>query len=150
MLRQFVFSFRRVSNLTVRKNVSFFVKTSIFILDFLGVANLVAAAFCVTMLVFTGYLVDVATALPFLRWIKSISLFRYASDSLTLNEFKNLTLCSTNETKNCFVQGETILREQKIDFETNWDLSKNFLALFLLSLCFFLLTFIQLFRYKTR
>ena len=100
------------------------------------------------MLVFTGYLVDVTTTLPFLRWIQWVSLFRYASDAITLNEFTNLTLCLTNTTDICNILGEDILKDQKIDYATSWDLWKNFLALLIMTLCFFAVTFIQLLRFQ--
>ena len=150
MLRLCVFLFLQVSNLSVRsiviRNNPIFNENSII----LGVANLVAAAFCVVMLVFTGYLVDVATALPFLRWIQWMSLFRYASDALSYNEFTNLTLCSNNMTKTCHIKGETILKDQKIDHATSWDLNRNFVALTVMTLGCFALTFVQLLRFQKK
>ena len=107
-----------------------------------------SAAVCVMMLVFTGYLLDVVTALPFLRWIQWTSVFRYASDALSYNEFTNLTLCSGNITRTCHIKGETILKEQKIDHATTWDLNRNFVALTVMTLGFFALTFVQLLRFQ--
>ena len=117
---------------------------------YLGVANLVAASFCVVMLVFTGYLVDITNVVKFLAWIKWISLFRYASNVITINEFTELKLCLKNNTKICLIKGENILDNNKIDYSTTWDLWKNFVALAAITFFFFALTFIQLLRLPTK
>lgn len=121
-----------------------------FLLFFIAIANLVAAAFCVVMLVFTGYLLDVGTALPFLSWIKWASIFRYASDALSYNEFTNLTLCASNITKTCTIKGEEVLVKQKIDHTTSWHLHRNFFAMTIMTFGFFALTFVQLVRFQRR
>ncbi|CAF4236259.1 unnamed protein product [Rotaria sp. Silwood2] len=128
-------------------SVCFFVSASV---ETIGVANLVAASFCVVMLVFTGYLVDVTNIVKFLSWIKWVSLFRYASNVITINEFTQLKLCSTNNTNNCLIKGEHILDNHKIDYSTTWDLWKNFVALAAITFFFFILTFIQLLRLPGR
>jgi ATP-binding cassette subfamily G (WHITE) protein 2 len=117
---------------------------------YLGVANLVAASFCVVMLVFTGFLVDVTNIVKFLAWIKWISLFRYASNVITINEFTQLKLCLINNTNICRINGEQILDNYKIDYLTTWDLWKNFVALAAITFFFFALAFIQLARVQTR
>lgn len=112
----------------------------------IGVGNLVTASFCVVMLVFTGYLVDITNIVKFLAWIKWISLFRYASNVITINEFTDLKLCSMNNTNICTIKGEFILDNHKIDYSTTWDLWKNLVALAAITFFFFALTFIQLLR----
>lgn len=116
----------------------------------LGVANLVSASFCVVMLVFTGYLVDLTNIVKFLSWIKWVSLFRYASNVITINEFTELKLCLTNNTNICLMKGEHILDNNKIDYDTTWDLWKNFVALAAITFFFFGLTYIQLARLPAR
>ncbi|CAF1088589.1 unnamed protein product [Rotaria sordida] len=128
-------------------SVCFFVSASV---ETIGVANLVAASFCVVMLVFTGYLVDVTNIVKFLAWIKWVSLFRYASNVITINEFTQLNLCLMNNTNICLIKGENILDNHKIDYSTIWDLWKNFVALAAITFFFFILTFIQLLRLSRR
>jgi hypothetical protein len=102
------------------------------------------------MLVFTGYLVDITNVVKFLAWIKWISLFRYASNVITINEFMDLKLCPMNKTNICSIKGEYILDNYKIDYLTTWDLWKNVVALAAITFFFFALTFIQLLRIHTR
>jgi ATP-binding cassette subfamily G (WHITE) protein 2 len=94
--------------------------------------------------------VDVTNVVQFLAWIKWISLFRYASNVITINEFTKLKLCLMNNTTICSIKGEHILDNYKIDYSTSWDLWKNFVALTAIGLLFFALTFIQLLRVQTR
>ncbi|CAF3112309.1 unnamed protein product [Rotaria socialis] len=124
-------------------SVCFFVSASV---ETIGVANLVSASFCVVMLVFTGYLVDLTNVVKFLAWIKWVSLFRYASNVITINEFTHLKLCLMNNASVCLMKGEHILDNHKIDYDTTWDLWKNFVALAAITFFFFALTFIQLAR----
>ncbi|CAF1354086.1 unnamed protein product [Rotaria magnacalcarata] len=124
-------------------SVCFFVSASV---ETIGVANLVSASFCVVMLVFTGYLVDLTNVVKFLAWIKWVSLFRYASNVITINEFTHLKLCLMNNASVCLMKGEHILDNHKIDYDTTWDLWKNFVALAAITFFFFALTFIQLVR----
>jgi ATP-binding cassette subfamily G (WHITE) protein 2 len=113
----------------------------------LGIANLVAAMFCVLTLVFSGFLVDVTSVVSFLSWIKWISIFRYSNNIFAINEFVGLTLYnSTNHTDP--IDGIQILKQQNIDYSTQWDLWKNFVALAGITLSFLILTYIQLFRMK--
>lgn len=102
------------------------------------------------MLVFTGYLVDITNVVKFLAWIKWISIFRYSSNLITINEFTDLKLCPVNNTNVCSIKGEFILDNNKIDYLTSWDLWKNLVALAAITFFFFALTFIQLVRVQTR
>jgi hypothetical protein len=44
--------------------------------------------------------------------------------------------------------GEEILLRRHISYSTTWDIWKNILALFLITITFFLLAYIQLLRIK--
>lgn len=102
------------------------------------------------MLVFTGYLVDLTNITKFLAWIKWVSMFRYASNVLTINEFTHLTFCLMNNTSICSIKGEHILDNYNIDYSTTWDLWKNIVALAAMTFFFFALTFIRLLRVQNR
>ena len=135
---------------TIGKDFHFNLHTHVLHSFVSGVANLVTASFCVVMLVFTGYLVDLTNVVEFLAWIKWISLFRYASNVITINEFTQLKFCPMNKTSICSMKGEWILDNHRIDYETNWHLWKNLLALAVITFFFFTLTFIQLLRIQRR
>ncbi|CAF1382761.1 unnamed protein product [Rotaria sordida] len=124
-------------------SICFFISASV---ESFALANLITAAYCVTMLVFTGYLLDVTTTIKFLAWIKWVSIFRYASNAITVNEFTDLKLCQTNNTNICLINGEDILKDQKIDYSTTWDLWANFVALGIMIFVYFILTYVQLLR----
>lgn len=113
---------------------------------FIGIANLLAAMFCVLTLIFSGLLVDVTSIVVFLSWIKWISIFRYANNIFVMNEFVGLTLYSRNHTIE--INGIQILKQQNIQYSIQWDLWKNFLALAGITLSFLILTYIQLLRMK--
>jgi ATP-binding cassette subfamily G (WHITE) protein 2 len=119
-----------------------------FKLFYLGIANLVAALFCVLTLVFGGFLVDISSVVSFLRWIQYFSIFRYAANLLLINEFMGLTLCLSNNTQICQTNGSDILTQLNIDHSTNWDLWKNFVALASITIGFLVLAYVQLRRIK--
>jgi len=102
----------------------------------------------VSMMLFSGFLIDLESIIAFLRWIQWISVFRYASNVLAINEFRNLTLCLPSRSDICLITGEEILLRRHISYSTTWDIWKNILALFLITITFFLLAFIQLLRIK--
>jgi ATP-binding cassette subfamily G (WHITE) protein 2 len=102
----------------------------------------------VTMMLFSGFLIDLSSIVSFLRWIQWLSVFRYASNVLAINEFRNLTLCLSSHSDTCLITGETILSQRHITYSTSWDIWKNILALLLIILIFFLMAFIQLLRIK--
>ena len=114
----------------------------------LGVALVLVICGYVTMMLFSGFLIDLASIATFLRWIQWLSVFRYASNVLAINEFRNLTLCLSPHSSICLTTGEEILSRRHITYSTNWDVWKNILALLLITLIFFLMAFIQLLRIK--
>jgi ATP-binding cassette, subfamily G (WHITE), member 2 len=107
-----------------------------------------AALFCVLTLVFSGFLVEIKSVVSFLQWIQYLSIFRYATNILSINEYRGLTLCAANNTDYCPSTGDDILTALKVEHETGWDLWKNFLALGCMSIGFLTLTYIQLRRVK--
>ncbi|CAF2615040.1 unnamed protein product [Rotaria sp. Silwood2] len=115
---------------------------------------LFAVAITVTILIFSitmvvsGFLVDLESVFSFFRWIKWISAFHYSSNLLTINEFRNLTFCLSNNTRICPLQGEQILTERNIAHDTDWDMWKNLLAIALMALVLFFMAYIQLLRIK--
>ncbi len=100
------------------------------------------------MMVFSGFLIDLNSIFSFLRWIQWFSAFRYATNLLTINEFRNLTFCSENNTHICTLTGEQILTQRDIPYATNWDVWKNLLALILMIIIFLIMAYIQLLRMK--
>lgn len=100
------------------------------------------------MMIFSGFIVELTSIFNWLSWIQWISAFRYASNMLTINEFRNITFCLANMTHICPMTGKDVLEEKKLDYKTDWDMWKNFFALTMMTLIFLLLTFIQLVRMK--
>jgi hypothetical protein len=100
------------------------------------------------MMLFSGFLINLASIVPVLRWIQWLSVFRYASNVLAINEFRNLTLCLSSDTEMCFMKGEDVLSRRHISYSTTWDVWKNILALLLISAAFLLMAYIQLLRMK--
>jgi len=99
-------------------------------------------------MIFSGFMVDLSSVFNWLSWIQWISPFRYASNMLTINEFRNITFCLLNMTNDCPMTGKEVLEQKKIDYKTDWDMWKNFLAITIMTLAFFILAFIQLLRMK--
>ena len=100
------------------------------------------------MALFTGFLIGLDTIFKWISWIQWISAIRYASNMLTVNEFKGTTFCWKNATDICPLTGEEIMDEYKIEYTTAWDLWKNFVALVLITIGIFVIAYIQLLRMK--
>ncbi len=115
---------------------------------FSGVALVMVICSYVTMMLFSGFLIDLTSIVAFLRWIQWISVFRYASNVLAINEFRNLTLCLSSQSDMCLLTGEEVLSRRHISYATNWDLWKNILALVGIVGTFFIMAYIQLLRIK--
>ncbi len=124
----------------------FFLSASV---EVFGIANLLAAMAFVLMMVFGGFLVEISSVIRFLSWIKWISIFRYSFNIININEFSGLKLCLKNNTNICPINGTDIIHNvAHIEYETQWDLWKNFIALGSMTIIFFLMAYIQLFRMK--
>jgi hypothetical protein len=101
------------------------------------------------MMIFSGFLVELVTVFHWLSWIQWISAFRFASNILTINEFRTLTLChTTNMTIECSLPGKKVLEEWGIDYANGWDMWKYFFALTCMTIVFLMLSCIQLVRMK--
>ncbi len=114
-----------------------------------GIANLLAAMAFVLMMVFGGFLVELSSVVDFLSWIKWISIFRYSMNVITINEFSGLQLCLKNNSAICPINGKDIIHNiAHIEYDNQWDLWKNFVALGSMTMIYFILAYIQLFRMK--
>jgi hypothetical protein len=101
------------------------------------------------MMVFSGFLVDLATVFGWLSWMQWISAFRYSSNILTISEFRHLTFCQTkNMSGLCPLTGEQVLNGRDLAHATYWDMWKHFLALTGMAMAFLILAYIQLVRIK--
>jgi ATP-binding cassette subfamily G (WHITE) protein 2 len=101
------------------------------------------------MMVFSGFIVDLTTVFQWLSWIQWISAFRYASNVLTINEFRHLLLCETiNGTNICSFAGEKVLDQKNLAHANDWDMWKYFAALAGMATFFLILSYIQLARMK--
>ena len=89
-----------------------------------GVANLCAALFAVITLVFGGFLVEISSVVRVLQWIKYISIFRYGTTILFINEFTGLTFCTSANSTRCPKTGEAILTKMKFDHATGWTFGR--------------------------
>ena len=128
--------------------VAYFILLSSLFSYCVGVALVMVVSSNVTMMLFSGFLIALGSIVPFLRWIQWISVFRYASNALAINEFRNLTLCFSSESDICVTKGEEILTRRQIPHETTWDLWQNIAALSGIILTFFLMAYMQLLRMK--
>jgi hypothetical protein len=115
---------------------------------YLAVAITVAILSFSIMTVVSGFLVDLESIFPFLRWIQWISAMRYCSNLLSINEFRNLTFCLSNTAQICPLTGEQVLIQRKIPYNNEWDMWKNLVALGIMALAFFVMAYIQLLRIK--
>ena len=115
---------------------------------FLAVALIIVVLIFVVMMIFSGFIVELASLFKWLSWIQWISAFRYASNMLTINEFRNITFYLANMTHICPMTGKDVSEEKKLDYKTDWDMWKHFFALSMMSIGFLILAFIQLLRMK--
>lgn len=100
------------------------------------------------MMIFSGFLVDLTSLFTWLSWLQWVSAFRYGSNVLTINEFRNLTFCLSDSPSTCPLTGVNILKKQSLEYSTDWDLWKHFFALTMMTIVFLLLALIQLIRMK--
>jgi ATP-binding cassette subfamily G (WHITE) protein 2 len=93
----------------------------------------------VMMMLFSGFLIDLSSIVGFVRWIKWLSVFRYASNVLAINEFRNLTLCLSFDIETCSIKGEEILSRRHMFYSTSWDIWKNLLSLLSITITFLIM-----------
>ncbi len=123
----------------------FFISASV---QVFGIASLLSVMSFVLMMIFGGFLVELSSIVSFLSWIKWISIFRYTMNIITINEFSGLELCLKNNSTICTNGTDIIHNVAHIEYETQWDLWKNFVALGSMMMIFFILAYIQLLRMK--
>lgn len=142
----FIFYFAIFSTTICGASLCFLLSASV---EVFGIANLLCAMIFVLMMVFGGFLVQISSVVDFLSWIKWISIFRYSINIVNINEFSGLQLCLNNDTDVCPFNGTDIIRNRAhIEYETQWDLWKNFVALNSMTIIFFILAYLQLLRMK--
>jgi hypothetical protein len=112
------------------------------------VVLIVVVLIYVVMMIFAGFLIELATVFKWLSWIHWISAFRYASNVLTINEFQGLKFCLPNQTNICPMTGEDVLHNRGIVHGTAWNMWKNFFALAMMATILFILAYIRLLRSK--
>jgi len=99
-------------------SVAFFVSACV---RTFAIANLLIALPYVFMMVFGGVLLNLNSVLDWLSWIKYISIFRYAIESLEINELHGMTFsCTPNMTGQCVSQGDEYLKSQGISVGNLW------------------------------
>jgi len=102
----------------------------------------------VVMMIFSGFIVELASIFKWLSWLRWASAFRYASNILTVNEFGHISFSSTNMNHTFQMNGTDLLEQKELDYETDWDMWKNFFALTMMAAGCLILAFIQLIRMK--
>jgi hypothetical protein len=117
---------------------------------FAAVALIIAILICVIMTIFSGFILDLDSVFSWLSWIRWISASRYVSNLLIINEFQGLTFCLPNRTDICPMTGEQVLDNLDLPHANSWDLWKNFVALAIMTVIFFILAYVQLVRIKKR
>uniref|UniRef100_A0A2C9JZH5 ABC transporter domain-containing protein n=1 Tax=Biomphalaria glabrata TaxID=6526 RepID=A0A2C9JZH5_BIOGL len=109
----------------------------------LGLANLFLAMCYVFMMLFGGLLINVGDLGHWISWVKYLSIFRYSLNALEINELQGQMFCSNGT--DC-ISGNDHLTNQKISFETKWDLWQNEVALVIMTVIFLILAYVQLRR----
>ncbi|CAD5120741.1 DgyrCDS9300 [Dimorphilus gyrociliatus] len=126
------------------------------------VGTLLTSMVWVTMMVYSGLLVNIETIPVWLRWIQHISIFRYSMNWYSINEIKDQEYCSIvkstdlgkvpvldlNQEEEVCTKGNPWLRGQGISYETTWDLWRNFCGISLIMLFFLIGAYAQLRRLK--
>ncbi|KAJ7411371.1 ATP-binding cassette sub-family G member 2 [Willisornis vidua] len=119
-----------------------------------AVANLLMTVTFVFMILFSGLLVNLTSVLPWLSWLKYLSIPRYGMTALQINELKGMNFCGTinNTVLSRFIYeqmdqmectGDGYLKSQGIDAST-WGLWQNHVALACMSLIFLTIAYLKL------
>lgn len=98
-------------------SVAFFVSACV---RTFAIANLLIALPYVFMMVFGGVLVNLNSLLDWLSWIKYISIFRYATESLEINELHGMIFNCTSSTSPECPSGDDYLKTQGISVDSLW------------------------------
>ncbi|CAF1545668.1 unnamed protein product [Rotaria magnacalcarata] len=113
-----------------------------------SVALIIVILIFLIMMLFSGFLIALKSVFSWLSWLQWVSAFRYATNMLTMSEFRNIDFCLANSTNICPLSGPQVLINIGLDYRTNWDLWKNFLGLSIMTVGLFLLAYIQFRRIK--
>ncbi|NXF09903.1 ABCG2 protein, partial [Smithornis capensis] len=120
-----------------------------------AVANLLMTITFVFMILFSGLLVNLTSVLPWLSWLKYLSIPRYGMTALQINELRGLNFCgiSNNTVLSKFTNvcvflcrvctGDEYLQSQGIDAST-WGLWQNHVALACMSVIFLTIAYLKL------
>ncbi|KAK3754262.1 hypothetical protein RRG08_050926 [Elysia crispata] len=111
-----------------------------------ALANLSVALGYVLMMLFSGLLINVGDLSPVIQWLKYLSIFRYGLCALDINELKDHDFCNSNGT--FCVSGNGYLDTQNIDYDSDFDLWINLIAMAAMAVIFLILAYIQLRRVK--
>lgn len=144
--------------------------------DTYAVSNLFITLTFVFSILFAGLLLNVESILPWLGWIKYLSISNYGFSGLAINEFQGQTFSQcltgnsappTTGTANCTqfyidpttnqtcynITGECFLSSQLGIGDgselSEWELWQNYIAIFCISIGMYFLTYVQLARTKT-
>ncbi|XP_063318227.1 broad substrate specificity ATP-binding cassette transporter ABCG2-like [Pelmatolapia mariae] len=111
-----------------------------------AIANIFMTITCVFMMIFAGLLVNIPSIVSWLAWLKYLSIPRYGLSALQANEFTGLTFCekmnTTLDQQYCY-SGEKVLEDQGVDYSL-WGMWQNHLALFIMTICFLIITYLKL------
>ncbi|XP_005752693.1 broad substrate specificity ATP-binding cassette transporter ABCG2 [Pundamilia nyererei] len=111
-----------------------------------AIANIFMTISCVFMMIFAGLLVNIPSIASWLAWLKYLSIPRYGLSALQANEFTGLTFCekmnTTLDQQYCY-SGEKVLEEQGVEYSL-WGMWQNHLALFIMTICFLIITYLKL------
>jgi len=139
-------------------SIAFLVSASV---ELFAVANVLVSLPYIFMMLFSGFLANIESILPWLAWIKYFSILRYGINALTVNEMTGLvfydypdrpgfdgTSC-TNTTNGLPVvgctTGEDYMDSQGITYGV-WGMWQNIVALMSMAVGFLALTYVQLRR----
>uniref|UniRef100_A0A669AXJ0 ATP-binding cassette, sub-family G (WHITE), member 2a n=1 Tax=Oreochromis niloticus TaxID=8128 RepID=A0A669AXJ0_ORENI len=111
-----------------------------------AIANIFMTITCVFMMIFAGLLVNIPSIASWLAWLKYLSIPRYGLSALQANEFTGLTFCEKMNTtlgqQYCY-SGEKVLEDQGVNYSL-WGMWQNHLALFIMTICFLIITYLKL------
>jgi len=146
------FIFLLITNLTMMSacSVAFWVSAAV---PNFAVANVAVSLPYILMMLFGGFLANIETILPWLAWMKWLSIFRYGINALSVNEMTGLELHGNvtvevwgfNVTTTMTYTGDDYFTDQGIP-SGPWGLWQNIVAMFSITLAFFILSYIQLRR----
>ncbi|CAD5118397.1 DgyrCDS7101 [Dimorphilus gyrociliatus] len=115
----------------------------------LAIANIATSLIFVIMTLFSGMLANIESIADWLEWLKYFSLMRFCLQGLLINEFEGQYYTKNeNGTDVLTKAGESYLKEQEIDFGTDWNRWVNIVALASISVGYFTIGYIQLRRMK--